>query len=321
MTSSTEGRRASSSSPRGTSKGTFASRSVRFARTSRWAIVDSLTRNARAVSAVVRPPSSRRVSATRASEESSGWQQVNIRPSRSSPTSSSSAASKSARSIAIRIPTSRASSSCLRSKVVWRRARSIARFLAVAMSQARGLSGTPDSGQRVRAATSASWARSSARPTSRTIRARAAMRRADSIRQTASVAPLAVASLTWLRLFGGFLDLLRKVLQLLHAPHFDPAVLAGAAGGPLDRLLRRARLDQPVAADDLLGLRERPVGDGRLAAGVEADRRSVAGRVQAVEAEQHARLAQLLVVRVHRRADLRRRLPCPFLDSRAHEPL
>ena len=40
---------------------------------------------------------------------------------------------------------SRASSSCLRSKVRSRRIRSIARFFAVAISQAPGLSGTPDS--------------------------------------------------------------------------------------------------------------------------------------------------------------------------------
>src|SRR5436309_4686998 len=56
------------------------------------------------------------------------------------------------------------------------------------MSQAPGLSGMPDSGQRSSAATSASWASSSATPTSRTIRASPAMSLADSIRQTASIA-------------------------------------------------------------------------------------------------------------------------------------
>ena len=68
------------------------------------------------------------------------------------------------------------------------RSRSIARCFAVAMSQAPGLSGTPDSGHCSSAATSASCARSSARPTSRTIRARPAMSLADSILQTASIA-------------------------------------------------------------------------------------------------------------------------------------
>src|SRR5688500_8236231 len=55
------------------------------------------------------------------------------------------------------------------------------------MSQAPGLSGTPVCGQRSSAASSASWARSSASPTSRTIRASPAISLADSIRQTASI--------------------------------------------------------------------------------------------------------------------------------------
>ena len=55
----------------------------------RWSA--SGTRNARAISSVVRPPSRRSVSATRASGDSTGWQAVKIRRSRSSPTSSSSA--------------------------------------------------------------------------------------------------------------------------------------------------------------------------------------------------------------------------------------
>ena len=49
-----------------------------------------------------------------------------------------------------------------------------------------GLSGTPDSGHCSSAATNASWARSSARPTSRTTRAIPAISRADSMRQTPS---------------------------------------------------------------------------------------------------------------------------------------
>src|SRR5512143_2422733 len=56
------------------------------------------------------------------------------------------------------------------------------------MSQAPGLRGTPVAGHCSSAETSASCARSSARPTSRTMRARPAMRRADSILQTASIA-------------------------------------------------------------------------------------------------------------------------------------
>src|SRR2546421_8557700 len=56
------------------------------------------------------------------------------------------------------------------------------------MSQAPGLSGTPDSGHCASGATRASCASSSATPTLRTIRARPAMSLADSIRQTASIA-------------------------------------------------------------------------------------------------------------------------------------
>src|SRR6266700_4904330 len=64
----------------------------------------------------------------------------------------------------------------------------MARCFAVAMSQAPGLSGTPDFGHCSSADTRASCARSSATPISRTIRARPAMSLADSIRQTASIA-------------------------------------------------------------------------------------------------------------------------------------
>ena len=69
----------------------------------RWAIVGSGTRNARAISAVVSPPSKRSVSATRASVGSTGWQAVKIRRSRSSPMSSSMAASKSGTAISLRL--------------------------------------------------------------------------------------------------------------------------------------------------------------------------------------------------------------------------
>src|SRR3989442_1312045 len=64
----------------------------------------------------------------------------------------------------------------------------MARRFAVVISHAPGLSGTPDSGHRSSAATSASCARSSANPTSPVIRVSPAMTLADSIRQTASMA-------------------------------------------------------------------------------------------------------------------------------------
>src|SRR5256885_3807021 len=64
----------------------------------------------------------------------------------------------------------------------------MARCLAAAISHAPGLSGTPDCGHCSSAATRASCARSSATPTSRTIRANPAMSLGDSILQTASMA-------------------------------------------------------------------------------------------------------------------------------------
>src|SRR6266851_4401756 len=63
----------------------------------------------------------------------------------------------------------------------------MARCLAAAISHAPGLSGTPDCGHCSSAATRASCARSSATPTSRTIRASPAMSLGDSIFQTASI--------------------------------------------------------------------------------------------------------------------------------------
>src|SRR5437867_4142232 len=79
-------RRAVTSTAAGTSDGRRASRSVRRARTMRCAIGDAGAGRARAISSVVRPPRRRSVSATRGTVESTGWQVVNMRPRRSSPT-------------------------------------------------------------------------------------------------------------------------------------------------------------------------------------------------------------------------------------------
>src|SRR5215207_4632602 len=61
------------------------------------------------------------------------------------------------------------------------------RRLAIAISHAPGLRGTPSDGHCSSAATSASCARSSASPTSRHMRASDAISFGDSIRQTASI--------------------------------------------------------------------------------------------------------------------------------------
>jgi len=76
------------------------------------------------------------------------------------------------------------------------RKKSIARCFAVAISQAPGLSGMPDSGHCSSAATSASCARSSATPTSRTIRVKPAISLGDSILHTASIARCAWVAVT-----------------------------------------------------------------------------------------------------------------------------
>ena len=148
----------------------------------------SAARNPRAISSVVRPPSRRRVRAIRASVDSTGWQEMNISRSRSSPSSSS--ASRTASNSLGELPpasTSRPSRLSFSRSRSFRRIRSTARCLAVTMSQAPGLGGMPSAGHCSSAETRASWASSSARPTSRTSRVRPAMIRADSIRHTASI--------------------------------------------------------------------------------------------------------------------------------------
>ena len=62
----------------------LASTILRFARTMRCAIVGSATRNAAAISAVVKPATARSVRATCASCASAGWQHVKISRSLSS---------------------------------------------------------------------------------------------------------------------------------------------------------------------------------------------------------------------------------------------
>ena len=156
MTASTDRSRSGRSASSGTRYGILASRILRLARTSRCAMVASGTRNAREISAVSRPPSRRRVSATWASTASAGWQQVNMSRSRSSctgPTSSTGSSPASIRT-ACRWRSSRDDS---------RRRRSIALLRAVVRIQPPGLGGLPATGQRSAATTNASWTASSAR--------------------------------------------------------------------------------------------------------------------------------------------------------------
>src|SRR5688572_29899578 len=296
----------------------------------RCATVASGTRKARAISGVVSPPRSRRVSATRASVGSTGWQAVNMRRSRSSPTSSSSAASRSGPPApAPPASISRPSSSCFASTRRPRRRRSMAWRFATVMSQAPGWAGTPLFGHCSSALTSASWARSSATPTSRTYRASPAMSRADSMRYTASIArwvseadiaadhtrgasaaqarsgragpPPGRGVAHGVEARGGRLDVGGEVGHLLHLADLDRLVLRGrAARGPGDRLLLRLHVDHPVAAEHLLGLGERAVDDPGLPA-PEGDPRAHRRRVETVESEQDAGLLERLVVLHHLR--------------------
>ena len=140
--------RSSSSSSDGTRNGMRACAIFRRARSSRAAIVGSGTRNARAVCAVLRPPSDFTVSATRAGSASDGWQHANSSRRRSSVREVSSSIVGSWACVTAE-PSRSASASSVRSRsssARVRRSRSIARRLAVVVSQAAGISGTPSRG-------------------------------------------------------------------------------------------------------------------------------------------------------------------------------
>ena len=181
MTLSTARKRSGRSASCGTRYGMRASWIFRFARTSRWAMVASGTRNARAISGVDRPPSSRSVSATRASGASAGWQQVKISRRRSSCTGPSSGGTSPA-------GCSSAAWACRSSRTASRRWRSTARLPAVVMIQPAGLGGRPVRGQRSTATAKASWTASSARSMSPRRRTRTATARAYSRRNTSEIA-------------------------------------------------------------------------------------------------------------------------------------
>src|SRR5712691_3390530 len=200
--------------------------------------------------------------------------------------SSSIALSKSATAIFCCASSSRPSSSCLRSRSFFLRKKSIARCFAVAISQAPGLSGTPDSGHSSSAATRASCASSSARPTSRTIRARPAMILADSILQIASIARCVSVAVTATHhtIFNppvqGPVHRYARELLCFGTEVFRPVHLANLglafparpvflvkfheAQRSLDRLFLRFQVKDCDTANDFLGFGEGPVGRGYL---------------------------------------------------------
>ena len=145
-----------------------------FARVIRWPMVDSCTRKAREISGTVRPPTMRRVSATRASGARAGWQHVKIRRSRSSSIAPRGSGGSSSYTICACF--------CLSSRLFSRRIRSMALRLAVVVSHAPGLGGTPSAGHRSTAIANASAADSSAMSRSPKRRVREATTRAHSSR-------------------------------------------------------------------------------------------------------------------------------------------
>src|SRR5688500_18130344 len=224
-----------------------ASRIFPFARTSRCAIVASGTRNARATSAVVSPPRSRSVSATCTFGASAGWQQVKIRRSWSSCTTSSSStaldSSRARSSIAAAWRSSRDAS---------RRKRSTARLRAVVMIHPAGFGGTPLRGHRSSAAVNASCTASSAASMSPQTRTSTDTARPYSSRKTRSISDDATAGTP------------RLVLRLaLEGAHLDRQRADGARvpAPPRERHVEVRRLDDREAAELLLALDERPVGD------------------------------------------------------------
>src|SRR5437867_3634055 len=135
----------------------------------------------------------------------------------------------------------------------------MARCFAVAISQAPGPSGTPWTGHCSIAITRASCASSSAAPTSPVIRARPAMRRGDSIRQTASIAERVASSLSTVVRPHYLTD-----VGLPFPARPQVPVQPDEAGGPLDGFFPGPEVVQGVA-DQFLGFGERAVGDGHPA--------------------------------------------------------
>ena len=149
-----------------------------LARLIRCAMVASGTRKACAISAVVRPPTARGVSASCDGGDRSGWQQRNSSVS----VSSCSAAASGAPGAPAGPPATRAaggsatnSPSSRRRRATSARTSSVSRREATVISHPAGLSGTPSRGHCKDAASSASWtasSHSSKRPWRRTSAAR-----------------------------------------------------------------------------------------------------------------------------------------------------
>src|SRR5262245_22021110 len=137
------------------------------------------------------------------------------------------------------------------------------------MSQAPGFSGTPVTGHRSRAASSASCVKSSASGTSRSILARLVISRGCSIRQTARIARWASASVKaaggiWLVFASRGPGRKRTKLADPFPPRHEIFVELHELLGGGQGLFPARQVEDRIAADDLLGLHERAVGDAEL---------------------------------------------------------
>src|SRR3989442_8859627 len=94
-----------------------------------------------------------------------------------------------------------------------------------------------------------------------------------------------------------------EVVRLEHLANLHVAFLEGGSLQPLDGLIPRLHLPQPEAGDQLLRLREGPVGHGPLAS-VEPDPHALRARLESLACEHHAGLRQLLVELPHLGQDL-----------------
>src|ERR1700722_1354725 len=263
-------------------------------------MVGSGTRNARAISAVLSPPSSRSVSATCALAARAGWQQVKISRSLSSRTAATSSGTSCC-------SCSSAAWACRSSREASRRSRSMARRRAVVMIHPAGLGGSPSAGQRWTATAKASWTASSATSMSPKLRTRTATARPYSSRNTRST-PASGKPVTAVSAPGIFPV---RPVPVEERPHLDrqPSHPDDPAA-PLHRRVQILGLDDPEPADVLLALGVWTVGDQHLAALV-TQHGGDGRRVQAAGEHPGARGLDLLVDRVelahHLGQELRRR--------------
>ena len=175
--------RTARSSGSGMAKGTPDSRMRAFARLIRCAIVASGTRNARAISAVVRPPTARSVSGIADPGVSDGWQHRNRRTSESSSSTTDDGDVRSC-----------TATTCSRfARARFDRHASTSRRVALRVSQPCGCSGIPVRGQRSAAAMSASWTASSAASKSPYRRASVPRTRGASSRSRSSISRCVVS--------------------------------------------------------------------------------------------------------------------------------